>query len=56
MTIKKTYYKVMLGGEVIIEATDESNAIAKAKDHFVTTGQNLTWAVSKVDVQVNAPA
>lgn len=55
-TEKKTYYKVILQGEVIIEAADESDAIAKAKGYFVTTGQDLTWGVSKVEVQINTPA
>jgi 1,2-phenylacetyl-CoA epoxidase PaaB subunit len=53
--VKKTYYKVNLNGEVTIEATDEANALVKAKDFFVTTGQGLAWAVVKVDVQINHP-
>jgi len=52
--VKKTYYKVHLIGDVIIEASDEANALVKAKDFFVSTGQGLTWAVEKVDVEINA--
>jgi len=50
---KKTYYKVLLQGEVTIEAGDEADAIVKARTFFTATGQNLTWAVAKVDVQIN---
>ena len=52
--VKKTYYKVHLTGDVVIEATDEADSLAKARDFFVSTGQGLTWAVEKVEVQVNA--
>ncbi len=54
-TIRKTYYKVTLKGEVIIEAIGEDDALTQAKNFFVTTGQGLAWAVEKVDVQVSAP-
>lgn len=54
--VKKTYYKVHLNGDVIIEAVDEADSLTKAKDFFVSTGQGLTWATEKVDVQINEPA
>lgn len=55
-TVKKTYYRVKLTGEVVIEAAGEDDALTQARDFFVTTGQGLAWAVEKVDVQVRAPA
>ncbi len=53
MPVKKTYYKVTLIGEVVIEANDEADSLLQAKNFFASTGQGLTWAVEKVEVQVN---
>ncbi len=50
--VEKTYYKVVLSGEVTIQAADEATAITAARDYFVGTGKGLAWAVSKVNVQV----
>lgn len=49
--VKKIYYKVSLVGDVIIEAADEADAIKLARDYFVSTGQGLTWAIEKVEVE-----
>lgn len=53
--VEKVYFKVNLTGEVVIEAADESGAIAESRDYFVTTGKGLSWAVTQVKVQVNPP-
>lgn len=49
---EKIYYRVKLAGEVTLEASSESDAIARARDYFVNTGHGLAWGVEAVKVQI----
>ena len=53
MTLQqKKAWKVIVKGEIILEAATMEESITKAADFFITTGKNLSWSADEIEVYI----